>query len=344
MFFKLNINKLKKNGEIDKLFQLLKHRRSQIRESALIALSEISPKEKNVIEYMRSALEDKSIKVRTRAALIFAKMGDETVSDNLVEIITHGTLNEQIELLRILPHFYSNKNEKLTQIFVIALNDKKPAVQIEAIKSIGEMEMETMAFYLTDFVNNSVTKFRLETVMALGRIKNPIGVDVLIGALTDSNPDVRNNAEESLRKIGTDKALAALGDAPFMLIVKSMNESVAKRLTTITNIGKQKKELGLPLLHKACYDEYKNIRIEAIKSIGMLRNDSSISILMEFLSDKYYDVRIEAIRSLSRYNNITALDAIKNAMKDANTNVRAEAKKAYASLCSRMNIDYSEEV
>ena len=344
MLLKSNISKLKDAGEIDRLIQLLKHKRPQVREAVLIALSEISSKEARVIEYMRPALEDKSLMVRTRAALIFAKMGDETVSDNLIEIITHGSLNEQIELLRILPHFYSNKNEKLTQIFVIALHDKKSAVQLEAIKSIGEMEMETMAFYLKDFVNNSVAKFRLETVISLGRIKNPIGVDVLIGALTDSNPEVRKSAEEALRAIGTDKALEALDDAPFMLIVKSMNESVSKRMTTVVNIGKQKKELGLPLLHKACYDEYKNIRIEAIKSIGMLRNNSSISILIEFLSDKYYDVRIEAIRSLSRYNNETALNVIKNAMNDANTNVRSEARKAYASLCSRMNIDYSEDV
>jgi len=344
MFLKSKISKFKNSGETDKLIQLLKHKRPQIREAALIALNEISSKKSDVIEHMRSVLEDKNVKVRTRAALIFAKMGDESVSDNLIEIITHGALNEQIELLRILPHFYSNKNEKLTQVFVLALNDKKPAVQIEAIKSIGEMEMETMAFYLTDFANHSVTKFRFETVVALGRLKNPIGIDVLIGALTDSNPEVRKSAEESLRQIGTDKALAALDDAPFMLIVKNMNESAAKRLTTVVNIGKHKKELGLPLLHKACYDEYKNIRIEAIKSIGMLRNNSSISILMELLSDKYYDVRIEAIKSLSRFNNTTALNAIKNAMNDANTNVKIEAKKAYAFLCSRMDMDHSQDV
>ena len=335
-----NINKLKNAGEIDKLIQLLKYKRPQIREAALIALNEISSKKSDVIEHMRIALEDKNIKVRTRAALIFAKMGDESVGDHLIEIITHGALNEQIELLRILPHFYSNKNEKLTQIFVIALNDKKSSVQLEAIKSIGEMEMETMAFYLTDFANHSVAKFRFETVVALGRLKNPIGIDVLIGALTDSNAEVRKSAEESLRQIGTDRALAALEDAPFMLIVKNMNESVAKRLTTVVNIGKHKKELGLPLLHKACHDEYKNIRIESIKSIGMLRNNSSVNVLIELLSDKYYDVRIEAIKSLSRFSNTTALNAVKNAMNDPNTNVKLEAKKAYAFLCSRMDIDH----
>ena len=131
---------------------------------------------------------------------------------------------------------------------------------MEAIRTIGEMEIETMAFNLLDFTNHPVARFRLETVIALGRIKTDLGTDMLIGALTDSNLEVRRNAETALKFIGTDKALGALRDAPFMLMVKSMNESVSKRLTAVINIGKQKREYGVQLLHKACYDEYKNIR------------------------------------------------------------------------------------
>jgi HEAT repeat protein len=343
MFIKPNVEKIKNAGQIDKLVQLLKHRKAQTREDALLALYEIARTDNDITEKMRIALTDKDTKVRHRAALIFARLGDGGIIDNLNEVISHGTVNEQIEVLRLLPHYYSKDNEKITQILAIALKDKKPSVQIEAIRSIGEMEIETMAFYLLEFANHSVVKFRLETIIALGRIKNPMGVDVLIGALTDSSPEVRKSAEESLKKVGSDKALGALRDAPFMLIVKNMNESVSKRLTTVINIGKQKKEFGLPLLHKACYDDYKNIRIEAIKSIALLRDESSLSTLIELLSDKYYDVRIESIKTLTRYNSMIALNAIKQARNDPNTNVKLEAKRAYAALSSRMNIfDKSE--
>ncbi len=338
MFIKPNIEKIKNAGQIDRLVQLLKHRNSQTREDALIALFDLSGTDKDILGKMRIALSDKDTKVRNRAALIFARFGDTEIVDNLNDIIFHGTLNEQIEVLRLLPHYYSKENEKITQILAIALKDKKPSIQIEAIRSIGEMEIETMAFYLMDFVNHSVAKFRLETVIALGRVKNPIGVDVLIGALTDSSPEVRKVAEESLKKIGSDRALGALRDAPFMLMVKNMNESVSKRLTTVINIGKQKKEYGLQLLHKACYDEYKNVRIEAIKSMAILKDNSSMATLIDLFSDKYYDVRIESIRALARFNSTTALNALKSAMSDPNTNVKLEAKKAYASLSSKMNV------
>ncbi len=338
MFIKPNIEKIKNAGQIDRLVQLLKHRKSQTREDALIALYDISGTDKEIMDRMRIALSDKDTKVRNRAALIFARTGDTGVIENLNDIICRGSVNEQIEVLRLLPHYYSKENEKITQILALALKDKKPAIQVEAIRSIGEMEIETMAFYLMDFINHSVAKFRLETVIALGRVKNPIGVDVLIGALTDSSPEVRKIAEESLKKIGSDRALGALRDAPFMLMVKNMNESVSKRLTTVINIGKQKKEYGLQLLHKACFDEYKNVRIEAIKSISALKDDSSIPTLIDLFSDKYYDVRIEAIRALTRFHSLIALNALKSAMNDSNTNVKLEAKKAYAALSSKMNI------
>ncbi len=336
MFLKPNIEKLKNEHRIDLLVKHLTHRKAVTREEALTALYELAKDDKDVVEKMRIALNDKNIKVRNRAALIFARMGDTDVIDNLIEIISGNSLSEQTELLRLLPHYYSKDNDKITQIFAIALKDKKPSVQLEAIKSIGEMGIDTMVFNLLEFVNHSVAKFRFETVYALGRTKNELGVDALIGALTDSSPEVRKEAEVSLKRSGSARASAALKDAPFMLIVKNMNESVTKRLTTVINIGKQKRDFGLPLLHKACYDEYKNIRIEAIKSIGALRDVSSLSILIDLLNDRYYDVRIEAVKALARFNTETALNALKAAMNDSNTNVKYEAKRSFAELSSRM--------
>lgn len=342
MFFKPDIEKIKKDGKIDRLIPLLKHRNAGVREEALIAIFELSKYDPAVLDQFRFMLNDKKFDVRLRAGLLYGRLGDQGALDNMLEIIAHGSIDDQIEVLRILPHYYTKEHVNVTQILALALKDKKNSVQIEAIKTIGEMSIETMAFNLLDFVYNPVTRFRFETVISLGKVKNPLGIDALKGALTDSSLEVRKAAEDALKMIGTEEAIASLKDAPFMFMVKNMNESVSKRLTTVINIGKQKKEIGLPLLHKCCYDEYKNIRLEAIKSIPMLRNHSSLNVLIEMLSDQYYDVRIEAIKSLSRYNTPVALNAIKNATNDPNTNVRLEAKKAYASLSHRVH-DETEE-
>jgi HEAT repeat protein len=337
MFFRPKVEKYAISGNKEKLFELLKHRSYQVRIDSMMALFKLYENEPESAETMRFMLNDKNPRVRNRAAMLFARLGDESVIDNLFEIITTGSLAEQVEVLRILPHYYKWDNDKITQILALALKDKKVVVQGEAIKTIGEMGIETMAFYLLEFVNHPSIRIRLDTVTALGLTGNPLGTDELIGALTDSSPEVRKAAEASLRKLGTDKALNALKDAPFMLMVKSMNEGVTKRQNTVMNIGKQKRYEGLPLLHKACHDEYKNIRMEAIKSIGMLRDPSSLNVLIEMLNDKYYDIRIEAVKNITKYNNNTALNALKTAMDDPNTNVRMEAKRGFAKLKSRLS-------
>jgi len=336
MFFKPNVQKIVAANDTEKLLSLLKHRSMQVRIDSMLALFKLFENDEESRNRMRFLLSDKNPRVKNRAAMQFARYGDTDVIDILFEIISSGPLGEQIEVLRLLPHFYSWENDKITQILALALRDKKLTVQSEAIKSIGEMKIETMAFYLLDFVNHPSVRVRHDAVVALGRTKNPIATDELIGSLTDSSPEVRKAAEAALRQIGTEKAVGSLKDAPFMLMVKTMNESVAKRLLTVVNIGKQKKEIGVPLLHKACHDEYKNIRIEAIKSIGFIRHSSSLNVLIEMLNDSYYDVRIEAIKTLVRYNSVTALNAIKQAMSDPNTNVKNEAKRGYAKLKTRL--------
>ncbi len=336
MFLKPNIEKLMSLGKTEEVYNLLKHRKSDVRLQAMEALFFSAREDSECLKKFRPLLDDDDRKVKIKATLLFARLGDSSVIHNLHDIIIYGSADDQIEVLRLLPHYYSKDDESITQILALALKDKKQAVQLEAIKTIGEMEISTMAFYLIEFANDKSSKVRFDTVVALGRTNNSIAVNCLIGALTDSSPEVRNAAEVSLKSIGTEKALDALRSAPFMLMVKNMNESASKRLLTVTNIGRQRNPIGLPLLHKACYDEYKNIRFEAIKSLAVFRDESSIDILIEVLKDKYYDVRIEAIRALARFNSTKALDAINRAKDDPNTNVKTEAKKAFYSLNTRL--------
>lgn len=337
MFGRKKVQKFKEERRGDRLLALLRHRNSHVRVDALLAYFEVNSDNPEELEKARFILKDKEPVVRNRGALLFARRGDAGVIDNFQEIISTGSQGEQVELLRILPHYYSKNDDRITRILAIALKDKKQLIQAEAVRTIGDMEMETMAFYLLDFVNHTNSRIRHDTVISLGKTKNTMGIDALIGSLTDSSAEVRRAAEEAIRYIGDERGVRSLKDAPFMLMVKNMNESVAKRLTTVVNIGKQRKECGLPLLHKACYDEYKSIRLEAIKSISLLRSNQSISTLIELLSDKYYDVRIEAIKALAKYNTESAINAVKKAINDPNTNVRNEAKKTYSFMNLRMS-------
>ncbi|HQL44655.1 MAG TPA: HEAT repeat domain-containing protein, partial [Spirochaetota bacterium] len=158
--------------------------------------------------------------------------------------------------------------------------------------------------------------------------------------LVDNHAEVRKAAHDALKKIGTDKALKAITDAPFMLLVKHMTEGGSQREETVKQIGQYKIKEAAPLLIKACNDEFKSVRATAARSIGILREKSAVNALTKLLNDPYYDVRLEAVRALEKIFDPQALKAIEKAMSDPNKNVRDEARVAYYSLKSRLEKVY----
>jgi len=339
MFWKPDIARLLEAGKIKKIYKYLRHRKSDVRIEAFNALYSLYKKDPDLVELekLRVALKDKDRITKNNAIISFARLGDTTIMDELYKIVVNGGIDEQIEVLRLLPHYYTADDDRITNILALGLNAKRFSVQLEAIRSIGDMLIESMAHTLFDFTHHPNSKIRLDSIIALGKLKTPSSIDYLKGALTDSSPDVRKAAEYSLKAIDTPEAIDALKDAPFLLMVKNMNESVAKRLVTVTNIGKARKLIGLPLLHKACFDEFKNVRFEAIKSIALLKENSSVDILLELMNDHYFDVRIEAIKAISRYDSPRVLEALNKAKNDPNSNVRSEAKRAYYAMNIRLN-------
>ncbi len=339
MFWRPDISRLLEAGKIKRIYRLLRYRKSDIRIEAFNTLYNLYKENPEAVELekLRIALKDKDRMVTNNAVLSFARLGDTSVMDELYKIVVKGGIDEQIEVLRLIPHYYTSVDDRITNILALGLNAKRFSVQLEAIRSIGDMKIDSMAPLLFDFTHHTNSKIRLDSVAALGKLKNSSSIDYLKGALTDASPDVRKAAEYALKSIDTPEAIEALKDAPFMLMVKNMNESVAKRLVTVTNIGKTRKQIGIPLLHKACFDEYKNVRFEAIKSISLLRDKSSLDILLELLNDRYFDVRIEASKALSRYDSPKVLEALNKAKNDTNSNVKAEAKKAYYAMNIRLN-------
>lgn len=339
MFWRPDIPKLLEAGKIKKIYKYLRHRKSDVRIEAFDTLYSLYKQNPDSIELekLRIALKDKDRMTKNNAVFSFARLGDTSIMNELYKIVVNGGIDEQIDVLRLLPHYYTASDDRITNILALGLNAKRFSVQLEAIRSIGDMLVESMTHTLFDFTHHPNSKIRLDSIVALGKLKNPSSIDYLKGALTDASPDVRKAAEYSLKAIDTPEAIDALKDAPFLLMVKNMNESVAKRLVTVTNIGKARKLIGLPLLHKACFDEFKNVRFEAIKSIALLKENSSVDILLELMNDHYFDVRIEAIKAISRYDSPRVLEALNKAKNDPNSNVRSEAKRAYYAMNIRLN-------
>jgi HEAT repeat protein len=337
-FFRPNIDKYINENNIPGLIKCISNRNPDIRLKAFNTLYGIVKSDKkntDIFNALRKLKKDRDTHIRNTAILRLAEIGDEGILEDLRLIMLEGTQNDKCDALRILASS-GKPDPEASNLIVLALNDKKGIVQLEAIRTIGVLRDKTAVVHLEEKLHDIRYQIRLEAIRALGMLDSDLAVELLVGALTDNRHEVRRAAREVLENIGTEKAIKALNDAPLMMMVKRMNEGVPSKVDALIYIGKHRFKDALPLVHKATSDEYKNVRLEAVKALSTMRDKNSVATLARMINDPYFDIRLEAVRALEKIADTASLGALEKAKEDLNKSVREEAKRAYYFVQTRL--------
>jgi HEAT repeat protein len=334
--FKPNIEKLKNADNIEKLTQCLDHKNADIRYGAFSALASKTDLGDELIAKLKSMLNDRSSKVRTIATLKFADSGDKTSLENLKEIINKGSQAEKIELLRIIAGRGKSSDETILQVIVLAMLDKKELVKLEAIHTAGVTGNSYFVPKLVLCLQDNMHEVRIQAAKALYKTGGADSIGHLIGLLVDRNQDVQKMARAFLSSIDSERARNAIHDLKFAQLVNGMNDIESVRKETASKIGAKKIKEGLPLLHTALQDEFREVRIEALRSIAVFRDPSSIDFVAKLLEDKYQDARLEAVRTLGRIISRDSLRILESVLGKGDKLVREEAQKVIYKLKSRL--------
>jgi HEAT repeat protein len=320
--------KTEKEKNIAELVKHLEHKNAGERYSAFVALARKDDLGNDINNKLKKMVNDPDPWVKTIASLYFAKKGDlSSISANLMEIMNKGSQSEKIELLQIIAGRGSTSDETVMQVIVAAMFDKKETIKIQGINAAAATKSEHLIPYLGQFLHEKHQKVRLHAAYALHCIGGEESVDYLIGFLIDKNREVQAAARSYLEAVKFEHAKKALHDADFMLLARAMNETEPVREKTAQKIGHERIREGLPLLHLACKDNFKRVRLEALRSIALFKNPTSVDVVEKLLDDKYYDVRIEAIHTLEKIGGKRALRAIKKALDDKHKEVRDTAQE-----------------
>jgi HEAT repeat protein len=333
--FTPDISRLEKENNILKLLKCLDNRKASVRYRAFVALSGVKDPGMDVLTRMRSMVNDTDSWVKTIAVLKFTELGDVSIYKNLMDIIINGTRNVRIDLLRMIAGMGPTENQDIIKVIVYALSDKKEIIRRQAIIAAGAVRNKHLLPYLTESLIEKQWKLRLAALRAvhdIGGIEMP---DYLIGLLADKVPEVRDEARKYLAALDNEYAQKAIHDADFMQIINGMNGKEPLRAMTAKKIGTSLIRGGLPLLHRACFDQYKGVRIEALKAMAFFKNPASIYYAAKLLHDKYHDVRLEAIDTLDQISDGRSREAIKALFDDRVMQVRDAAKRVYIKM--RMN-------
>ncbi len=326
--FRPNIQKFEKTGDIENLLKCLKHRDSDVKIEAFKALSK-KMSDKKIHNELRQMLNDTDSDVVATAVLTFYEMGEQVSFDKLDELMKVASKKQKIQVLKIIEEKCTPGMTGFSSLLIQAVNDKNLLIVEQAIKAIKKLKDSHTIGYIGQKLNEKSQNIRLLVIDALSTIGGDQVIDYLIIGIMDSNYAVRYNAENALRIIGSDKALKALNDKSFIGIRKGMEGMETERIDTIQHIGKQKITEALGLLHKACYDKYKDVRMESLKALASLAKNESIPFIAALLEDRFYDVRFEAVKALEKFSSLEALTALEKVLDDQNSSVKHEAKIAY---------------
>jgi HEAT repeat protein/beta-lactamase regulating signal transducer with metallopeptidase domain len=174
-------------------------------------------------------------------------------------------------------------------------------------------------------LNDSDPDVREMVVVTLGRMRDPRIVTALLPLLKDSNADVREQAVFALARTGDARATTAIAS-----MIDDASPDVREQ--AVHMLGMSRNRDALPVLVKALKDSTADVREQAAFALGQLRDVSAVDALLEALKDSSPDVREQAAFALGQVRDRRAVDGLMAALKDANGDVREQAAFALGQI------------
>jgi HEAT repeat protein len=168
-------------------------------------------------------------------------------------------------------------------------------------------------------------------VQFLGITKAESAIPILIKALQDENPSIRERAAYSLGNIGTEASIASLSKA----LLEDEDSSVRERAAySLGNIGT---EASIASLSKALLeDEDSSVREVAVHSLGNIGSNTTIPCLIQGINDEDYSVHISAANALIKIGSKLAISSLIKCLESIEDDRRYNAPASAVAILGRI--------
>jgi HEAT repeat protein/beta-lactamase regulating signal transducer with metallopeptidase domain len=174
-------------------------------------------------------------------------------------------------------------------------------------------------------LNDSDPEVRQMVVTTLSRMRDPRIVTALLPLLKDGNADVREQVVFALARSGDARAVTAVAG-----MIDDASPDVRQQAVHL--LGRSRNPDALAALTKALKDSSPDVRQQAAFGLGQLRNPNAVDALIDALKDSSPDVRQQAAFALGQLRNGRAGDALMGALKDSDADVRQQSAFALGQL------------
>jgi beta-lactamase regulating signal transducer with metallopeptidase domain len=174
-------------------------------------------------------------------------------------------------------------------------------------------------------LSDSDPDVREMVVVTLGRMRDPRIVAALLPLLKDSDSDVREQAVFALARTGDASAAAAVAT-----MIDDASPDVREQAVHL--LGRSRNREAVPALLKALKDSSADVREQAAFALGQIRDPGAVDPLLDMLKDPSPDVREQTVFALGQLRSPKAVDGLMSALTDSNANVREQAAFALGQI------------
>jgi HEAT repeat protein/beta-lactamase regulating signal transducer with metallopeptidase domain len=169
-------------------------------------------------------------------------------------------------------------------------------------------------------LSDSDAEVRMSSVQALGQLEDERAVIALSNALrNDSDARVRRVAAWALGNIEDARAVPALTHA-----LKNDRDAEVRR-TSVWALGQIESASAVPALTEAMRDADSEVRSTAVWALGQIEDRSAVPALIQVLRDSDAATRKQAAWALGQIEDAAAVPALAAALRDADASVRSTA-------------------
>jgi len=289
----------------------------------------------------------------SRAALVTALKDDATV-----------VRKEAIEGLAKI-----GDRSSLNPLMKATAKETEPALQVLAQQASQQLVARNREAVAQDFslINSTDAMERKAAIERAATTENWRAVPVLLEAVKDHHPAVREAAVLALGKLGDDRVLpvlhqllqeetgrlrhAAIGSIALLANTQSLQslqplasaDDVDTRRYVARALGWIPSSENLRTLQTLAADKEESVRTEVLLSISRQEDPNAAPILLEFLVDEAVFLRSEAARLLGTTQIEVAGEALIKALNDQDALVRINAASSIARLGEVRAIDALEK-
>lgn len=291
----------------------------EVRRLAASALGKLD--DERVVEPLLGALRDRHAEVQRAAIAALKRVPGDRVQLALAPLLRNPDAGVRGQAAQALEFLGWHPPKREDEIWLLVAKGQCARAAAFGAAALPALELA---------LNSSPYSLAVAVVQALGEVRDPRVIRLLLTALKASDPAVCVAAVDTLAKIGDLQALE-----PLIGMLRHANGSV--RLAAVEALSSLGAATALEQLRALLRDPLWDVRRAVAQTLGRLKDTRAVEALTQSLSDADADVREATAMALGSLTDRRAIGPLVLALKDSTSGVRRIA----AAALSRIDEDWS---